>query len=792
MTAVWMLARKDLRPSWRSALFLVVLVAVVGTVVFATAAGARRSNTALSRFTAFSEPSDLSYLTAFTYSPTPAQVEAVGRIPNVEGFTELRFYGARAPQFAAVANVAADIAERGTVDRELLVSGRAVNPDAADEVELDASFAHEAHLRVGDTIDLDTFTQAQVNQATGGPPPDALGPKVRIRIVGIERRPVDVGTAPTQTLFELPPGFDRAYGTRVGNFGGQFDIRTKHGLADRSAVTAAMQHIFPNGVSGQDAVQSDAQRAQSAIDALTLALWIIAAVAALAGAVAIGIVMSREFARASDDQPTLRTLGLTRSQRMLVFGPRTAMIALVGSLGAITGAIALSPRFPIGIARQADPSVGVHADWVVVGLGGVALLVAVFAIATVAVARTTRVATTDDHTRPSVVVERATRAGSSPTLTNGLRLAFEPGRGRTAVPVRSAFLGAVVGVFGITAAVAFTTSLQRLVSSPARYGWTWNVVAVDTNFTSDAAGCTANDLGVAKVPGVTAVAGLCVNEVQIGNRPVNSWAFTPVRGTIPPAVIAGQAPEMRDEVALGPQTMAALHTHVGTTISVHGAGPSSSYLVVGEAVFADARDGTPLSDGALFTQPGLSRVFDKNNSSHRYVVADVAAGKNPTQVANAVAQLPGVSAPATRILPVEVSRLQGIRNLPFVLAALLAALGAIAVGHALVTGTRRRRRDFALLKTLGFTRRQVETTVAWQATALAGVGVVVGLPLGWLLGRALWIRVEHNLGVVSTPAIGLLTVVLIAIATVVVVNVIAWLPARAAARRRAGLELRAE
>jgi hypothetical protein len=62
------------------------------------------------------------------------------------------------------------------------------------------------------------------------------------------------------------------------------------------------------------------------------------------------------------------------------------------------------------------------------------------------------------------------------------------------------------------------------------------------------------------------------------------------------------------------------------------------------------------------------------------------------------------------------------------------------VGHAtLIASVRRRRRELALLKTLGFTQRQLATTVAWQSSASAVVGIVVGIPLGIALGRWLWI-----------------------------------------------------
>ena len=59
------------------------------------------------------------------------------------------------------------------------------------------------------------------------------------------------------------------------------------------------------------------------------------------------------------------------------------------------------------------------------------------------------------------------------------------------------------------------------------------------------------------------------------------------------------------------------------------------------------------------------------------------------------------------------------------------ALGAIAaLALTLLASVRQRRRDLALLKTMGFVRRQLAASVAWQATVAAMVGIVVGLPLG--------------------------------------------------------------
>ena len=54
------------------------------------------------------------------------------------------------------------------------------------------------------------------------------------------------------------------------------------------------------------------------------------------------------------------------------------------------------------------------------------------------------------------------------------------------------------------------------------------------------------------------------------------------------------------------------------------------------------------------------------------------------------------------------------------LATLIAMLAAGSLAHALVVSLRRNRRQLAVLKAIGFTRPQVSSVVAWQATTLAG------------------------------------------------------------------------
>jgi hypothetical protein len=368
-------------------------------------------------------------------------------------------------------------------------------------------------------------------------------------------------------------------------------------------------------------------------------------------------------------------------------------------------------------------------------------------------------------------------------------MALEPGKGKTAVPVRSAHIGATFGVLGLVAVLVFATSLDHLVATPRLYGWNWDFSSVDVNFQNS---CGRDNFGLAREPGVASVAAVCVNDVQLGGRPVTGFGFTTVRGRVEPDIVAGRAPRTTREVALGSVTLHTLGKRIGDTVAGRGPHRRVEYRIVGRAVFPVLGDSQPLADGATFTGPGLSAIFDSNSTSARYLVGDYAPGADRAVVARRIEALPGLAKPIGSTVPPEVDRLRHIGWLPATLAALVGSLALVAIGHALITAVRRRRRDFGLLKTLGFNRREVGATVAWQATTLATVGLIVGLPAGLALGTIVWRLIADGLGVSTTPSIPTLAVVLVIPAVVVLVNLIAYLPARSAARTQPAVALRAE
>jgi hypothetical protein len=151
---------------------------------------------------------------------------------------------------------------------------------------------------------------------------------------------------------------------------------------------------------------------------------------------------------------------------------------LIGSVLAAVIAVVLSPLAPLGPVRPVDPSGGISFDWTVLGLGVVVLVVLLSAVAVLLAYSTAphRIGLRPriQSTAGARVVALTAQAGLSAPGVVGVRMALEPGEGRSAVPVRSALLGSVLAVALVVTTLTFGNSLQTLVSRPALYGWNWS------------------------------------------------------------------------------------------------------------------------------------------------------------------------------------------------------------------------------------------------------------------------------------------------------------------------------
>jgi ABC-type antimicrobial peptide transport system permease subunit len=97
-----------------------------------------------------------------------------------------------------------------------------------------------------------------------------------------------------------------------------------------------------------------------------------------------------------------------------------------------------------------------------------------------------------------------------------------------------------------------------------------------------------------------------------------------------------------------------------------------------------------------------------------------------------------------------------------------------------------------MLRVLGMTVPQSRVVIITQASVLAAAGLLVGVPLGVALGRAVWRVVAHGTPVQYTAPLTIWTLALIVPAALLAANLLAALPARQAARLRIAEVLRAE
>jgi len=191
-------------------------------------------------------------------------------------------------------------------------------------------------------------------------------------------------------------------------------------------------------------------------------------------------------------------------------------------------------------------------------------------------------------------------------------------------------------------------------------------------------------------------------------------------------------------------------------------------------VFVRMRPGVP-------TAAGLSNLAAITQAADR----DLAAEPNGLGQGQSVSVL-GVQRPA------QIVNYRSIGATPGILAGALVAGAVVALALTLATSVRRRRRDLALLKTLGFTQGQLASAVAWQASVSAIIGVLVGIPLGIVLGRWLWTLFARLIYAVPQPTVPVTAVVLVGVGALVAANLVAALPGRSAARTSTAVLLHAE
>jgi ABC-type lipoprotein release transport system permease subunit len=810
----------------RSVIVLSVLIGLTAAVALGAAAGARRTDTAYERFRAATNAPDWTVFsgTGVTEALGPhVDFSKLALLPQVEAVHTFTFMlgeslGADGKAlFLGHPNLESTIAGAQTIEAQSfgssvkVLEGRLPDPTRGDEVAIGYTRLLDPQAAVGSTITLRLVkagvTAEELAAGFSLPDPEAtlLGPPIPVKVVGkVFASGGESELSGDNIDIFVTPAFVQQY--QASAISAEVGMVTlKNGPADIPAFEEGFSAISPNAntMSSLD----EAVLIRRAVNVQVVTLWLFALLTTIAGFMIFGQALSRMNFTESTENPILSALGMTRRQLFAVAMVRAALIGAAAGVVAFVAAVAASSLFPAGLAQIVEPTPGTDvAPIVVVGALLVPLGVLLLSVVPALRAARTRgdargVALVGEFRRPSAIAAFVARSGLPASAATGVRFALEPGRGRTAVPVRSAIVGLTLAVVALTAAFGFSASFHHLLETPKLYGQFFDFgggYPFGGGFGEAIAAMVAD-------PGLTDVtAGNFREAVDVqgprGSASVNVWGLESLKGSITPTMAEGAWPVNEGEVALGGKTMRQIGVHIGDTVQVRSGETVVPLEVVGKVVFPGYGFGPGLGEGAGMTFSQL-RAFFPNDERNLFaanlapgaVGADVSARLNPkfeplgTQLGDLEAEVnAGLSTSGV------VDALGSGQRVPLALSGLLALAAFGTLVHALVTSIRRRRRDLAVLKTLGFVRSQISATVAWQATTLAGIALLIGLPVGVAVGRWAWTLFADAIGVLPVPVVDLPPLLLAIPVTLLLANLIALLPGRLAAATRPAAIFRAE
>jgi ABC-type lipoprotein release transport system permease subunit len=593
-------------------------------------------------------------------------------------------------------------------------------------------------------------------------------------------------------------------------------VRLKGGAKAMNALRRDVNSFVAPGVPVLD-LHDTSRRVTTSLAVESFALYMIALALVLAGGLLIGQVLSRSLAFIGDDVASLRAMGMTRPQIASAATLSTALAVVVALVVALAGAVAVSPLFPLGLGRTVDPDIGTHADWTALGAGAALIVAALIGGATLlALAASAREAGRARAER-SAVVSWLGRVAPVPAAL-GARMALERGPGARGMPVRPALIGAVVGVLGVVGALTINTGIVHALANPNLAGVTWG--ASVTPPPADVTGTSVSGRLLSEVARAAPGASVAVvrrDLVDVNGVGVPTFDVQDFRGTASPvalAMVGGRPPTGRDEAAIGPATAASLGVKIGDWASI---GHHQRVRLVGEALFpTDVH--SEFDEGLWLTRaefdavvappaPSLSDelIVVRFPSNHKEEAQDLAAAEaditgNPIStgpIGRLAMSLGGpTSALGSSVTPVavppELTNLRDLSQLPIALGVFLAVLGLAALSYVLVVTGRSRRAEFAVYKALGLDEKMSRRIVYFQASVISIVGLVIGVPLGFIAGRWGWSAVTTRVPLVDVPPLSALVVVLAVPIVLVASNVIAVYPARRVARDRPAGALRSE
>jgi hypothetical protein len=769
--SIWLVARSRLRRHWVGIVVVGLVGALGGAGVLATVSGARRSDTAYERLLVATRAFDGRALFLESFSGTAsARVTRFRLLPEIGESTVARFrVGRRADTKDWISTISLPALD-AAASRPQIIRGRSFRIQNPNEAVVSQETAKAMKLDVGDELAIDYYSDGQFDEVLTDYFVRPRGASVRLRIVGITRDPDDASGARTVlvgprllvgsestagfagVLFRLAPGATRAQ-------------------VEQWTTSPRSRALVPDIVWTSDTAQTLDNTRNAIVSGLLVAAgaWALAAIIALLQAAA------RQVDQDAAERRALLALGFSLRQRIAVATIPGLLAAAVAVVGALAGAIAISPFFPTGRLHEFEPHPGWSVNVAILAVG--ALVVAgvvagAFAFAGWRAER--RVAQYARHRVPPRLAPHAEHWDFGATSLLGVRFAVERGSESNAVPVRTTILGIAAAVMGVVAALTFAASLQDFIDSPAQYGQPWDL-SIETLGDPDAPLLLAADHDVASAARVRSLEAT----VDRHTTPINT--LQTLKGEFSPKVESGRMPDRPGEIALGPKLLDTIDVEVGDEVVVRS-GTTRTLRVVGTALNLDPQDES-FGTTAYVTRATFEALRGKQSLVNEETVLRFHPGADAQTVHRRLktATPYGLTDESLPTRPAAVANVAEIGKVPTMLAVVLGIIGIVAVAHAVVLAVRRRRRSLAILAALGMTQGQRLRIVLAMATTMILVGLIIGIPLGLMLGSYVWNLMASGLRVGFEANVPILAVCGVALLGIAVTLLVAMLPARDAA-----------
>jgi hypothetical protein len=823
--------RPYLRKGWATYLAVVLVIGGIGGSALGSLVMARETQTSYATLLNRSNPAQLN-VTIFApnlvgrLSSLPGVAHVEGSLYSMAAFP-LRANGtAYIPagfQSGNVTPLGSIGGEYFNQDRVSVVAGRMPNRSRANEFVATAAAEKLLHWHVGQRIEMGLY-EDNTDDATS---PAALKHPVEkfdADLVGTvvfydDVTQDEVDRFPTWLLFTPKATAPLDKGDQYVDYA----LRLRPGASVSQVANEFVKAVPPNVTYTLHETSIDESQVNSSVRPEALAFGVFGVLVLLSTLLVALQLIARQLRLSRDEQEVLRALGADRRSIVVDAVSGSLSACGVGALLAFVVAFVLSPLSPIG---PVGPLLGdrFHVNLQVL-IPGVAVLVVGSILGALALALRSapgRRSAAYRVTSSPALTRVGMNLGLPPSAVAGLHFAFESGRGRRSSPVRSVLVGVALAVTLIGTTLTFGAGLATLVSHPALYGWDWNYALTTTG-----GGVAPQSLAsLSKSPFVAAWSPVTFADVDIDGQTVPAM-LQDSNARVSPPMLTGHEVRLKSQIVLGEATLAALHKHVGqsVTLSYGSKAQAPAYLppmrvtIVGSATLpAIGRaqvNHTSLGSGAVIDAGVITKGLRTDLLSN-LIVSDIdmvlvrmksgtshAEGRIAMRQAaragdHAYAALPnneggGVSMAILPVqYPAEIINYRTIGDTPVLLAMGFAVGVAGAFAFTVVASVRRRRRDLALLKTLGFTRRQLSACIAWQSSASVLTGLIIGIPLGIVFGRWLWLTFAREIYAVPSATIPTLSLLVLGVSAVVLANVVAFFPGRTAARTAAAIALRAE